>query len=198
MRLRKDFGGGHGGRALSCLDWDRPALHSGWRNPGQWTLMSAQETRLCFESSPLPWRCSLPRLPPAPCNAALAGPSAGRGQQQAESGQARPERIRNVTISANEKCPAPVGDEVVVCSTLTEPYRIPKALRNPPSEVECAARIRASGQSRRDDRRRSGAPGWRPARYLFAGRLGRGDGMHRADAAVSGPPSKAEKRRGEP
>jgi hypothetical protein len=48
--------------------------------------------------------------------------------KQAESGQP-PERIRNVTLTGAEKCPAPVNGEVVVCSKLEEPYRIPKALR---------------------------------------------------------------------
>ena len=51
--------------------------------------------------------------------------------KQAESGKP-PARIRNVTINPNEPCPASTNDEIVVCSTLTEPYRIPKALRNPP------------------------------------------------------------------
>ena len=50
--------------------------------------------------------------------------------KQAESGKP-PARIRNVQLSANEKCPPAVDDEVVVCSTITDPYRIPKALRNP-------------------------------------------------------------------
>lgn len=38
-------------------------------------------------------------------------------------------RIRSVTINAGEKCPESVNGEIVVCSTLEEPYRIPKALR---------------------------------------------------------------------
>ena len=53
--------------------------------------------------------------------------------KQAESGKP-PERIRNVTINPNEACPASTSDEIVVCSTLVEPYRIPKALRNPPKK----------------------------------------------------------------
>jgi hypothetical protein len=51
--------------------------------------------------------------------------------KQAETGKP-PARIRNVQLTASEKCPPAVGDEVVVCSTITDPYRIPKALRNPP------------------------------------------------------------------
>ena len=48
--------------------------------------------------------------------------------KQAESGKP-PERIRNVTLAGGEKCPTPVDGEVIVCSTLEEPYRIPKGLR---------------------------------------------------------------------
>ncbi|HEU0044896.1 hypothetical protein [Sphingomonas sp.] len=44
--------------------------------------------------------------------------------------QEPPQRIRNVQIAKGQACPKPVGDEVVVCSTLEEPYRIPSELRN--------------------------------------------------------------------
>jgi hypothetical protein len=40
-----------------------------------------------------------------------------------------PQRIRSVTLTGDEKCPASTNGEVVVCSTLDQPYRIPKALR---------------------------------------------------------------------
>ena len=53
--------------------------------------------------------------------------------KQPEAGKP-PARIRNVQLTANEKCPPAVGDEVVVCSTIVDPYRIPKALRNPPKK----------------------------------------------------------------
>lgn len=53
--------------------------------------------------------------------------------KQAETGKP-PARIRNVQLTAAEKCPPPVGDEVVVCTTIVDPYRIPKALRNPPKK----------------------------------------------------------------
>jgi hypothetical protein len=49
--------------------------------------------------------------------------------QQAATGQA-PSRIRDVTIKPGEPCPKASGDEVVVCRTLDEPYRIPKTLRD--------------------------------------------------------------------
>lgn len=42
-----------------------------------------------------------------------------------------PQRIRNVQIQRGQPCPpASTPDEVVVCSTLEEPYRIPGPLRN--------------------------------------------------------------------
>jgi hypothetical protein len=40
-----------------------------------------------------------------------------------------PQRIRSVTILRGQPCPPAVGDEVVVCTTIIEPYRIPSALR---------------------------------------------------------------------
>ena len=65
--------------------------------------------------------------------AAASAQTAPDTDKQAESGQP-PARIRNVTINPNEACPASTSDEIVVCSTLVEPYRIPKALRNPPKK----------------------------------------------------------------
>ena len=40
-----------------------------------------------------------------------------------------PDRIRSVLLKTGEACPTPVGNEVVVCRTDDDPYRIPKALR---------------------------------------------------------------------
>ena len=40
-----------------------------------------------------------------------------------------PQRYRSVQLKQGEKCPPAEGGEVVVCGTLEEPYRIPKALR---------------------------------------------------------------------
>ena len=42
---------------------------------------------------------------------------------------APPQRIRSVTLTGDQKCPPSTTGEVVVCSTLEQPYRIPKALR---------------------------------------------------------------------
>lgn len=41
-----------------------------------------------------------------------------------------PKRIRSIEIKKGEPCPKASGDEVVVCRTLDEPYRIPSALRD--------------------------------------------------------------------
>lgn len=78
--------------------------------------------------------------------------------KQAESGKP-PARIRNVQLTANEKCPAAVGDEVVVCSTITEPYRIPKPLRNPPKK-DAASQSWVNRAATMDDvgRRAGGLP----------------------------------------
>jgi hypothetical protein len=42
-----------------------------------------------------------------------------------------PERYATTTVFGNDSCPAPKGDEIVVCARLpeSERYRIPKALR---------------------------------------------------------------------
>lgn len=57
-------------------------------------------------------------LPPAPAFA----------QSDAVTGTP-PSKVRSVTLRAGEKCPPSTGDEIVVCQTLDEPYRIPKELR---------------------------------------------------------------------
>lgn len=49
---------------------------------------------------------------------------------QAQTGD-RPQRIRSVTLTGQERCPpASSPDEVVVCRRAEEPYRIPEALRD--------------------------------------------------------------------
>lgn len=52
---------------------------------------------------------------------------------QAETGQP-PQRIRQVTLTGEEKCPTAASDEIVVCSRLdpNEQFRVPKALRRAP------------------------------------------------------------------
>lgn len=56
-------------------------------------------------------------------------PAAQAPSTQAESGQP-PKRIRDITLTAGQTCPKAAGDEVVVCRTLEDPYRIPKPLRD--------------------------------------------------------------------
>jgi hypothetical protein len=41
-----------------------------------------------------------------------------------------PQRIRSVTLTPGQECPKGSADEIVVCSTLDQPYRIPKGLRD--------------------------------------------------------------------
>ncbi|MBS0479575.1 MAG: hypothetical protein JSR79_09780 [Proteobacteria bacterium] len=60
----------------------------------------------------------------------LALPATAIAQdKQAESGQP-PKRIKSVTIGATEKCPESTADEIVVCTKIDNPYRIPKELRD--------------------------------------------------------------------
>ena len=51
--------------------------------------------------------------------------------QEAEDGNAPPQRVRSVLLYGDEKCPkAQNDDEVVICSNAGDsPYRIPKSLR---------------------------------------------------------------------
>ena len=48
--------------------------------------------------------------------------------QQSDTGQPL-QRIRNVAVQRGEPCPKAEGNEVVVCTTIVEPYRIPSPLR---------------------------------------------------------------------
>ena len=41
-----------------------------------------------------------------------------------------PQRIRSVTLTGGQACPKSTAGEVVVCSTIDQPYRIPKQLRD--------------------------------------------------------------------
>ncbi len=49
--------------------------------------------------------------------------------QDAPIAGAPPAKIRSVTLTAGDKCPQSTDGEIVICQTLDEPYRIPKALR---------------------------------------------------------------------
>ncbi len=65
----------------------------------------------------------------ASAQTAPAAPAAQEQGQGSETGQP-PQRIRSVTLGAGQKCPASSTGEIVVCSTLDQPYRIPKELRD--------------------------------------------------------------------
>jgi hypothetical protein len=54
----------------------------------------------------------------------------GIAAAQTSEGGKPPQRIRSVSLKTGEKCPTAASDEIVVCSTLDQPYRIPKTLRN--------------------------------------------------------------------
>ena len=62
--------------------------------------------------------------------ALIALPALVSAQEQAADQGQPPQRIRSVTLGAGQKCPASTTGEIVVCSTLEQPYRIPKALRD--------------------------------------------------------------------
>lgn len=61
--------------------------------------------------------------------AALIASPAAAFAQNAEGGTT-PQRIRSVTIAQGQACPKSTAEEVVVCRTQDEPYRIPPALRD--------------------------------------------------------------------
>jgi hypothetical protein len=61
--------------------------------------------------------------------ALIALPGLAAAQDQTESGTA-PQRIRSLTLKAGEKCPPSTDNDIVVCSTLDQPYRIPKQFRD--------------------------------------------------------------------
>lgn len=78
------------------------------------------------------------RLPLAALLLAVAAPGTAqtkpvdvKSDAQSQAGTGQPvQRIRNVQLRKGEKCPpAASADEIVVCGTLDEPYRIPKGLR---------------------------------------------------------------------
>ena len=59
---------------------------------------------------------------------AIAG--AQSASQAADGSGTPPQRVRSVTLSAGQKCPPSTGEEIVICSTLDQPYRIPKQFRD--------------------------------------------------------------------
>lgn len=62
----------------------------------------------------------------------MAAPAMAQDRQEQALGAAGqpPQRVRNVQLQAGQPCPRSTADEIVVCETLTEPYRIPKQFRD--------------------------------------------------------------------
>lgn len=54
----------------------------------------------------------------------------GFASAQEATSSAPPSRIRSILLEPGKKCPVAVGDEIVVCTPLDQPYRIPKELRD--------------------------------------------------------------------
>lgn len=50
-------------------------------------------------------------------------------EKTAADGTAPVQRIRNVQLKPGDPCPKGAADEIVVCGTIDDPYRIPKDLR---------------------------------------------------------------------
>ena len=89
--------------------------------------------------------------------ALLSVPAGAMAQQAtdkpAETGQPL-KRIRSVVLQPDQKCPASTSDEIVVCTTVEDPYRIPKALRGagpiPPARQSWVNRVAADEQTSRE------------------------------------------------
>ena len=77
-----------------------------------------------------------PRQHPSPRRRPFAFAAAFAGAivllPTALSAQQAPQRIRNVQLTGEQKCPQSTADEIVVCSRIdpNEQYRIPKEMRN--------------------------------------------------------------------
>jgi hypothetical protein len=72
---------------------------------------------------------------------------------------AAPQRIRSVLLKPGASCPPASGNEIIVCSVVEEPYRIPKPFRDGPPTA--ASRAWATRVETADDagRRAAGIPG---------------------------------------
>lgn len=69
-----------------------------------------------------------------------------------------PKRIRSILLNGADKCPPSTNDEIVVCSSLEDPFRIPKNLRETrirPQYQSWAVRAAALDEA---GRRSSGLP----------------------------------------
>lgn len=76
---------------------------------------------------------------------ALPGLAAAQAPvQDAGARSAPPARIRSILLEPGKQCPTATGDEIVVCTPIDQPYRIPKGLRDtgriPPQAQSWASR----------------------------------------------------------
>lgn len=71
-----------------------------------------------------------PSLVGAQTQATAAQDGASGDAVPAQADGQPPQRIRNVQLTPGQKCPSSTNDEIVVCSPLVDPYRIPPALRD--------------------------------------------------------------------
>jgi len=85
-------------------------------------------------ASPADGRCCLSKeiamFRPLVIAALIATPGLASAQRGEVEGGNPPQRIRSVTLSSGQKCPSSTAEEIVVCSTLDQPYRIPKQFRD--------------------------------------------------------------------
>lgn len=63
---------------------------------------------------------------------AVAGAQTGGNAPAADTAASGtpPQRVRSVTLGVGQTCPQSTNEEIVVCSTLDQPYRIPKQFRD--------------------------------------------------------------------
>ncbi|WP_033920041.1 hypothetical protein [Sphingomonas sp. 37zxx] len=85
--------------------------------------------------------------------AVMMAPLPALAQEAREPGRP-PQRIRNVQLVGDEKCPPAVGDEIVVCGLLdpSEVYRIPEELRETPANPANTAWAVRAEQMMEDNR----------------------------------------------
>ena len=76
-----------------------------------------------------------PALPQDQAQAPAPTQAQTQNQPETDSQGGEVKRVRSVTLTAGQTCPRSTAEEIVVCSTLDEPYRIPKQLRDRPKQT---------------------------------------------------------------
>ena len=110
-------------------------------------------------------------------------------EAQATTGQP-PKRVRNVTLTGDQKCPPSTADEIVVCGRDDEPYRIPRpcAMTSPSRRRTRAGSIAPRPSIRSAAwRAASPTPARRSARAARAGAASCGTSNTKPIAARAGP-----------